>query len=310
MSHNLNQKKGWKRVIRDNWALYLLVLPAVIYFITFEIVPLYGLQIAFKDFRITKGIADSPWADPLWKHFKRFVEGHYFEEVLTNTIRLSVYSIVLSVPLPLGLALMLNYCRNRRFVKIVQTVSYAPHFISTVVVVSMLNLFLNPDNGVITNLIMDLGGARTNLMSKPEAFPHLYTWSGVWQSLGWSAIIYIGALTGVSPELHEAAILDGATIMQRIRYVDLPGIKNTIIMLLIMKTGNVLSVGFEKVHLMQNALNSSTAEVMATYVYDMGMQKQQYSFATAVGLFNSVIAFVLVIIVNSIAKKYSDNSLY
>ncbi len=310
MSRRLKNSKGWKRVLRDNWQLYVLVLPAVIYFVTFEIVPLYGLQIAFKDFRLTKGIVDSPWADPLWKHFKRFVEGHYFEEVILNTIRLSIYSLILSVPLPVGFALMLNYCRNRRFVKIVQTVSYAPHFISTVVVVSMLNLFLNPDNGVITNLVMNLGGKRTNLMSSPDAFPHLYTWSGIWQSLGWSAIIYIGALTGVSPELHEAAILDGATIMQRIRYVDLPGIKNTIIMLLIMKTGQVLGVGFEKVHLMQNALNSSTAEVVATYVYDMGMQKGQYSFATAVGLFNSVISFALVIIVNAISKKYSDNSLY
>ena len=304
----LEKNQKWRKILRNNWELYLLVLPAVAYFVIFEIVPLNGLQIAFRDFRITREMSEAEWVG--FKHFERFVTGHYFTEVISNTIRLSLYSLILSVPLPVGLALMLNYCRNKRFVKIVQTVSYAPHFISTVVVISMLNLFLNPDNGVITNVIEQLGGKATNLMASPDAFPHLYVWSGIWQGLGWSAIIYIGALTGVSPELHEAAVLDGATILQRIRYVDIPGIKNTIIMLLIMKTGQVLGVGFEKVYLMQNALNSSTAEVISTYTYKMGMTDGQYSFATAIGFFNSVISFFLVMLVNSIAKKYSDNSLY
>ncbi|MBQ8230330.1 MAG: sugar ABC transporter permease [Lachnospiraceae bacterium] len=309
MSQKIKVKqKRWKEIIRKNWELYLLLLPTLIFFILFHYYPMYGAQIAFRDFKITKGIWGSDWVG--FKHFQRFLNSPYFIEILLNTLRLSIYSLIVNTPLPIAFALMLNYCRNRKFAKVLQTVSYAPHFISTVVMVAMLSLFLSTRSGFVNQAIKALGGQEFNFMASPEAFPHLYVWSGVWQNLGWSAIIYIGSLSSISPELHEAAIVDGATIMQRIRYVDIPGIMNTVIMLLILNVGNVLSIGFEKVFLMSNSLNSSTAEVISTYTYKVGMVQAQYSYSTAVGLFNSIVNFILLVTVNTIARKVSDNSVY
>ena len=302
------KQKKWKAILRKNWELYLLLLPTLIFFLIFQYYPMYGAQIAFREFKVTKGIWGSEWV--VFKYFERFLSSPYFGEILLNTLRVSIYSLVVNTPIPIIFALMLNYCRNRKFAKVLQTVSYAPHFISTVVMVAMLSLFLSTRSGVVNQVIKTLGGQEFNFMASPEAFPHLYVWSGVWQNLGWSAIIYIGALSSISPELHEAAIVDGATILQRIRYVDIPGIMNTVIMLLILNVGNVLSVGFEKVYLMSNSLNSSTAEVISTYTYKVGMVQAQYSYSTAVGLFNSIVNFILLVTVNTIARKFSDNSVY
>lgn len=297
-----------KNIIRKNWELYVLLFPTILFFLVFCYYPMYGAQIAFRDFKITKGIWGSEWVG--MKHFIRFVDGPYFMQILKNTLTISLYSLIVGTPLPILFALLLNYCRNRRFAKILQTISYAPHFISTVVMVALINMFFSPQSGIVNVFVKAVTGQAFNFMGSPEAFPHLYVWTGIWQSLGWNSIIYIGALTGISPELHEAAIVDGATIVQRIRHVDIPSIMPTIIILLIMSTGNVLSVGFEKVFLMSNSLNSATAEVISTYTYKMGMQQAQYSFSTAVDLFNSVINFTILVIVNTISKKVSNNSIY
>lgn len=269
---------------------------------------MYGAQIAFRDYKISKGIWGSDWVG--MKHFIRFVTSPYFKEILRNTLTLSIYSLLVGTPLPVIFALLLNYTKNRRVAKILQTVSYAPHFISTVVVVTLIQMFFSPQNGIVNDVVKLFGGEPFNFMASAAAFPHLYVWTGVWQGLGWSSVIYIGALTSVSPDLHEAAIVDGATIIQRIRYVDLPAILPTVIIVLIMNTGSLLSVGFEKVYLMSNSLNSSTAEVISTYTYKMGMQQAQYSYSTAVGLFNSVINFTILVIVNQLAKKFTENSIF
>lgn len=297
-----------KIIFKKNWELYLLLLPTLLFFAIFCYYPMYGAQIAFRDFKITKGIWGSEWVG--LKHFERFITGPYFWQILKNTLTLSIYSLIVGTPLPILFALLLNHCRSKRFAKVLQTVSYAPHFISTVVMVAIINMFVSPQSGIVNVFIKAVTGETFNFMGSPEAFPHLYVWTGIWQSLGWNSIIYIGALTSISPELHEAAIVDGATIVQRIRHVDIPGILPTVIILMIMNAGNVLSVGFEKVFLMSNSLNSSTAEVISTYTYKMGMQQAQYSFSSAVGLFNSVINFTILVIVNTIAKKVSDNSIF
>lgn len=302
------KRQSFGEIMRKNWELYLLLLPTVIYFIVFKYYPMYGAQIAFRDFKVTKGIWGSSWIG--LTNFKKFIFGPYFKDVLRNTLTLSLYSLIVGTPLPIIFALLLNYCKKRRFVKVLQTITYAPHFISTVVMVGMITMFFSPQYGLVNQIIQFFGGEKFNFMASPGAFPHLYVWSGIWQSLGWSSIIYIGALTSISPELHEAAIVDGASILQRIRYVDIPGIMPTIIMLLILSTGNLLSVGFEKVFLMSNPLNSSTAEVISTYTYKVGMQQAQYGYSAAIGLFNSVINFVILVIVNTIAKKATDNSIY
>lgn len=307
-----NKTKGKKQsaadIWRKNWELYVLLLPTIIYFVVFKYYPMYGAQIAFRDFKVTKGIWGSEWIGLV--NFRKFITGPYFKDVIRNTLTLSLYSLIVGTPLPILFALLLNYCKKRRFVKVLQTVTYAPHFISTVVMVGMITMFFSPQYGLVNQIIEFFGGNKINFMASPEAFPHLYVWSGVWQSLGWSSIIYIGALTSISPELHEAAIVDGATITQRIRYVDIPGIMPTIIMLLILSTGSLLSVGFEKVYLMSNPLNSSTAEVISTYTYKVGMKQAQYGYSAAIGLFNSVVNFVILVIVNTIAKKATDNSIY
>ena len=294
--------------IKANLEIYVLILPTLLYFIIFKYFPMYGAQIAFKNFIPVKGICGSEWVG--FKHFIRFFESPYFTEVVLNTFLLSVYSLIAGFPLPIALAILLNYQKNLHFKKVVQTVSYAPHFISTVVMVGMLKIFTSPINGIINKIIVAVGGEAKHFMASPEYFKHLFVWSGIWQNIGWSSIIYIGALSAISIELHEAAIVDGAIIWQRIWNIDLPGIAPTIIILLILSTGSVLSVGFEKVYLMQNDLNTSVSEVISTYTYKMGLIQSQYSFSSAVGLFNSIINFVLLITVNIIARKLGETSLF
>jgi len=287
--------------------LYVLALPAVVFFLVFNYVPMYGVQIAFKDFVASRGIWGSRWVG--LDHFERFFGSFYFWRLLVNTLALSLYQLVL-FPLPIILALSLNEVKNRFFKRFAQTLTYAPHFVSLVVVVSMLFAFLDPRTGLVNHVIGLFGAGPIQFMQEPGWFRHLYTWSGVWQSLGWSTIIYLAALAGVNPELHQAAEVDGAGRLRRIMHVNVPAIMPTVVVLFILNFGSFMSVGFEKVLLMNNSLNSSTSDVIQTFVYQAGLLQGQYSYAAAVGLFDSVINIILLVLVNQLARKFSENSLW
>lgn len=300
-----------KKTMKKNWRLYLFLLLPVLYILIFAYVPMAGVQIAFKDYDFTKGVWGSEWVG--LKNFKRFFESYNFWEILKNTIVLSFYSLLVSFPIPIIFALIINAFPAQRFKKTVQTISYMPHFISTVVVVGMMIQILNPRTGAFGAIYTALtGNVMKDILSVPSAFSHIYVWSGIWQSMGWSSIIYIAALSGVDSELHEAAQIDGASRFQRVLHIDLPSILPMAIILLILSAGNIMNVGFEKVYLMQNDMNISASEVISTYVYKIGMSvgTGDFSFATAIGLFNSVINFALLITVNFISKRFSHNSLW
>lgn len=293
-----------------NWEIYVMLIPVLAYFIIFCYMPMSGLQIAFKDFKISKGISGSDWADMYgFEHFIRFVKNPMFKTILTNTLTISIYQLVAGFAPPIILALLLNYQKNLKLKKFVQSLSFAPHFISMVVFVGMLKLFFS-DLGVINHLLELIGVDKANFLGSEAAFPHLYVWSGIWQQVGWSAIIYIGALSAVSPELHEAAIADGATLWHRIWHIDIPCIMDTILIILILDCGRILSVGFEKVYLLMNDLNSGTAEVISTYVYKQGLLGGQFSYSTAIGLFNSIVNLIMLVIVNQITKRVRNISVF
>ncbi len=299
--------------IKKNWLLYLFVLPALTYIIIFNYAPMYGILIAFKDFKPNLGIIGSPFTDQFgMAHFMRFFSLDMFWTLLGNTLTLSLYSLLAGFPLPIILALLLNSTRNKKLSRTTQLVTYIPHFISTVVMVGMINVIFSPNMGIVSQIIKFLTNSDEPLMwlANESAFPHMYVWTGVWQSIGWGSIIYLAALAGVSPELHEAAIIDGATRFQRIIKIDLPTIQPIIVIQLILNCGGILNVGFEKAFLMQNALNIGASQVISTYVYEMGLLNAQFSFSTAVGLFNSVINFIMLIIVNKAARKLTDSSLF
>ncbi|PGV47567.1 sugar ABC transporter permease [Bacillus sp. AFS037270] len=302
----VNKASKLKKIL-SNYQLYLFLLPALIYFIVFHYVPMYGVLIAFKDFVATKGIMGSPWVG--FKHFERFFDSYQFWSLIKNTLGLSVTQLIIGFPLPIFLALMLNQIRSNKYKRFVQTVVYAPHFISVVVLAGMIYVFFS-NNGLINNLILIFGGDPISFMAKPDWFKPLYIASGVWQETGWAAIIYLAALAGVSPELHEAAVMDGANKWQRIFHVDIPAIMPTAVILLILNVGNIMNIGFEKAYLLQTPMNQPAAEIIPTYVYKMGLQQAQYSFAAAVGLFNSVINLVLLVAVNKFAKKLSGTGLW
>jgi putative aldouronate transport system permease protein len=301
------RKASKLKKILSNYQLYLFLLPALVYFIVFHYVPMYGILIAFKDFVATKGIMGSPWVG--FKHFERFFESYQFWSLIKNTLGLSVIQLIVGFPLPIFLALMMNQIRSDKYKRFVQTVVYAPHFISVVVLAGMIYVFFS-NNGLINNLILIFGGDPISFMAKPDWFKPLYIASGVWQETGWAAIIYLAALAGVSPELHEAAVMDGANKWQRIFHVDIPAIMPTAVILLILNVGNIMNIGFEKAYLLQTPMNQPAAEIIPTYVYKMGLQQAQYSFAAAVGLFNSVINLVLLVLVNKFAKKLSGTGLW
>ncbi|MDL2233681.1 ABC transporter permease subunit [Ruminococcaceae bacterium OttesenSCG-928-L11] len=296
------------RPFKKNLALYLFILPMLVYIAIFNYAPLYGLQIAFKDFVAILGISGSPWVG--LKHFRRFLDSPLFWSLLRNTLVLSLYQLIVSFPIPIVLALVLNYTPSQRLKKLTQTATYAPHFISTVVMVGMLFIFFDPSGGLGTLIMKQLGLGDFNLLTEPGAFRHLYVWSGIWQNVGWSSIIYIATLSNSSPELHEAAIVDGASKLQRIFYIDIPVLMPTAIILLILNCGNVMNLGFEKVFLMQTSPNLSVSEVISTYVYKIGLQGQQYSYAAAIGLFNNIINFIVLLFVNQVAAKTTQNSLW
>ena len=304
-----NRRSVLKR-IQLNWQLYLLVFLPVAYIIVFHYVPMYGAQIAFKNFRVAMGITKSPWVG--FEHFIRFFKSFEFSRLMGNTIIISLYSLAVGFPFPIILALLLNYVNNRRYKKTVQMITYAPHFISTVVMVGMIIQFLSPQVGVVNNIIEATGGTRVNFMGKAEYFRHLYVWTGVWQSTGFSSIIYMAALAGIDPQLHEAAMVDGASKLKRMWHIDLPGLLPTAVILLILNCGFILSVGFDKVFLMQNPINLRVSEIISTYVYKTGLASQSvnYSYPAAIGLFQSLVGFMLLLIVNGFAKRVGETSLW
>ncbi len=269
---------------------------------------MYGVLIAFKDFSAVKGIWGSPWVG--LKHFRNFFNSYNFWDVLSNTIILSLYQLFAGFPIPIIFALLLNHLPVKSLKKTVQTASYAPHFISVVVLVGILEVFLAPSTGLLNVIIKALGGNPVDFMSRADMFRHIYVISGIWQNTGYSSIIYIAALTGINPELHEAATVDGANKLQRIWHVDIPGILPTAITLLILNTGRILSIGFEKAFLMQRPLNTTTSEIISTYVYKIGLLNAQYSYSTAIGLFNSVVGCIMLLIVNYASRKLTEVSLW
>lgn len=295
-------------MIRRNYVLYIFLLPAIIYLLVFHYWPIYGVQIAFNDFSPAKGIWNSSWVG--FKHFKTFFQSYRFKTLIKNTLSLSVYQLIAGFPIPILLALILNYSTFKRMSKFAQTATYAPHFISTVVMVGMLILFLSPGNGVINRILSYLNIEPIFFMGKEVYFKHVYVWSGVWQNAGWNSIIYIAALTNVNPELHEAAVVDGASKFKRVWHIDIPALLPTATILLIMSIGRIMTVGFEKVLLMQNDLNLNASEVISTYTYKVGLLNAQYSYSTAIGLFNNIVNFTLLILVNKLARHVSDTSLW
>lgn len=309
----LRQRKWHMRgkMIRQHWPLYLFLLPTIVYFLLFRFYPLYGLQLAFKNYRVVDGIAGSPWAGYNgFEHFRRFFTTADFGKLMWNTLSVSVFTLVFTFPLPIILALLLNQLPSLKYKKLVQTTVYAPHFISTVVMVGMIFLFTSPSSGLINKIIEAFGGKAVHFTAEPSWFVPMYVISEIWQSTGWGSILYLAALAGVSPELHEAALVDGANKFQRVWHIDIPGILPTIVIMMILNAGKVMNVGFEKAYLMQTSLNIRASEIIATYVYKRGVLKSQISLATAVGLFDSVVNMILVVSVNWVSRKVTDSSLF
>lgn len=300
-------KRGLRRLL-NNYELYLFVLPAVVYFFIFHYLPMYGVQIAFKDFKPAFGMSGSEWVGV--KHFIRFINTYSFINIIKNTLGISLYSLIVAFPAPILLALLINEIRVNRFKLLLQNITYAPHFISTVVMVSMIMIVLNPSYGIGNSVLAVFGMEPIYFMTKVEWFKSIYVLSDVWQNAGWGSIIYLAALSGISQELHEAAMIDGASRLQRIFHINIPGILPVITILFILNVGSLMSVGFEKVFLMQNPLNLESSEVIATYVYKAGLLNIQFSFAAAVGLFNSIINFILLLTVNLIVKRLGQTSLW
>lgn len=305
----LGEKRGLAKVL-SSWQLYVLLLPALIWLLLFAYYPMYGVIIAFKDFKIRGGgILGSPWANPLWKYFEQFFSTSIAVTAIKNTIVLSLEQLVISFPIPIIFALLLNQVRSNKARKVVQTISYAPYFLSNVIIVCIMNM-LFAATGIVNNAIVSMGGSIQSFVSAPEYFRTMYIGSTVWQQMGFNAIVYIAALTGISADFYEAAVIDGATKLQRIIYIDIPLIMPTVILMLILAVGNVMSLGYEKAYIMQTSTNTNVSEIISTYVYKVGLQSAQYSFATAVGLFNSIVNFVILVCANTVSKKTAGVSIF
>ena len=306
---NERASRLWLR-IRRNWQLYLLLLLPLIWLVVFKYWPMYGAQIAFRQYSPAFGIEGSPWVG--LANFERFVNSFKFEPVIVNTLVISFYSLIAGFPIPILLALSLNQVRRRMFRNTVQMVTYAPHFISTVVIVGMLFQFLHPRVGFTAAIANMLGMDAPNWMGDPGAFRHIFVWSGIWQEMGFSSIIYLAVLATIDPALHEAAVVDGASRLQRIRYIDIPGLLPTAMVLLVLSTGRVLEVSFEKVYLMQSPLNLSVSEVINTYVYKVGLLSPvlDFSYSTAIGLMKGFVGLLLMIAVNHAARRMTGNSVW
>lgn len=312
MKNQPNAKKSMgKRIsveVKRHWQLYLMLVLPVTYLIIFAYLPMGGAVIAFKDYSIRGGIWGSEWVG--LKHFKNFFTTPDFKNLMTNTLALSLYSLIISFPMPILLALAINEMRGRHYKKVVQMVTYLPYFISTVVLVGIMQNIFSVRTGLVNNIIMLFGGKAVDFMGKPGLFRSLYVWSGVWQGMGYSAVIYIAALASVDISQTEAAIIDGAGRFARVWNVDIPAIMLTIVIQLILAVGSIMSLGFEKVYLMQNPVNMQTSEIISTFVYKRGLINFQYSYATAVGLFNSVCNMVLIVLANMFSKRVNETSLW
>jgi ABC-type polysaccharide transport system permease subunit len=299
-----------KVLIKRNWELYLFFSIPLAWFIIFRYVPMWGMQIAFRDYMIGDTFTSAVWVG--FDNFKKYFKYYYFWELLRNTLSLTVYQLVVGFPIPVIFALALNTTYRTGLKKIVQFVTYMPYFISTVVLVGLMMQLMNPRIGIINNIIGLLGGTRKDFMADPDIFASIYVFSHVWQFFGWNSIIYLAVLTGIPPELHESAMIDGAGRFKRMLYIDLPGIIPTMIVLLIMNVGQIMTVGFEKIFLMQNSLNLEVSQVISTYVYTVGLKGMppEFSYGTAIDMFNSVINLILIVVVNKIAKTVSETSLW
>jgi len=288
--------------------LYSIILLPLAYYLIFHYGPMYGAQIAFRNFNPFEGIWNSPWVG--FKYFKQFFDSYYIVRLLRNTLLINIYGLVVGFPAPIILALMINEVRNNYFKRTVQTIVYLPHFISTVVVAGMIIAFLSPRSGIINTIIVALGGKPIHFLQEPGWFRTIYVWSGVWQGAGWGAIVYIAALTSIDPQLYEAAIVDGASRWKQLIHITIPSIMPTIIIMLILRMGSMLSVGYEKIILLYNPITYETADVISTYVYRRGIQGAEYSFSTAVGLFNSLVNFIMLTVFNAISRRISEISLW
>jgi ABC-type polysaccharide transport system permease subunit len=299
-----------EKMLRKNWQLYVFFSIPLAWFIIFRYLPMFGVQIAFKDFMMGDTILSARWIG--LANFKRFFNYYYFWQLIRNTLSITVYQLIAGFPIPIIFALALNTTQRMGMKKTVQYITYMPYFISTVVMVGLMMQLLNPRIGIINNIIQFFGGSRTDFMAQPKLFSSVYVWSGIWQHFGWNSIIYLAALSGISPELHESAMIDGASRFKRILYVDIPGILPTMVILLIMNFGAVMSIGFEKIFLMQNNLNITASQVISTYVYTVGLRTMppEFSYGSAIDLFNSIINLTLIIVVNKLAQKFSETSLW
>jgi len=305
-SQSISFKK--KFIQKKEWQLYLLILPVVVYFIIFNYIPMYGIQIAFKNYSISRGMANSPWIGFL--NFKKFLDSPMFFKLMKNTLVLSFYNILMGFPVPIILALLLNHLRLNKLKRFAQTVTYAPHFISLVVMVGILYLFLSPSAGVVNSAIVNMGGEKIFFMGEAKWFRHLFVLSWIWQHSGYEAIIYMAALSSVDLSLYEAATIDGASKIQKIFKIDIPAITPTLVTMMLLKVGRMLNIDFQKALLMQTALNQDTSEIIGTYVYKTGLINAQFSYSTAINLFQTVINLVLLIVFNNISKKVANESLW
>ena len=308
-----SQPKWMRRFKKDvlaRWQLMLLLLLPLAWYIIFCYVPMFGVQLAFKNYKVKLGIWGSPWADPLFKQFSRYFSSYYAWDTIWNTLAINLGCLAIGFPAPILLALILNEINNIRFRKVLQNVTYIPYFLSIVVVVSMLKLFCDEKYGVINILLQSMNMNAIPLMESEKFFRPLYVLSNVWQNMGWNAIIYIAALAGIDTALYEAATIDGATRWQKILHVSIPCILPTIVTMFILRMGQLMTIGFEKALLMQNDLNIGASEIISTLVYKNGIQKGDYSYATAVGLMNSVVNLILIVTANTICRRTLDESLW
>ncbi|ODR35420.1 sugar ABC transporter permease [Eisenbergiella tayi] len=304
----MKKRLGLKAVLKNNWQLYLLVLPAVIYFVVFNYLPLYGIQIAFKDYKAVDGIAGSAWVG--LKHFKNFFDAYYFKRLLSNTLLLNVYYLLWSFPVPLILAILLNQIRGTKKKRFIQTSIYVPYFISTVVLAGMLYIFLSPTSGILNFARTALGLKAIDFMSDASAFRSIYIISGIWQAAGYGTILYIATLTGIDLSLYEAAEIDGASIWQKIRYIDIPSLIPTAMMVFILDCGKMLASDTNKALVMQTPGNIPTSDIIGVYVYNVGLGSGQFSYTAAIGLFINIINFILIVSVNQLSKRMTDVGLF
>lgn len=299
-----------KRSLTRNWQFYVMLLLPIAFYIVMCYMPLYGVQLAFKKYNVRAGITASPFADPWYNWFQKYFTSPYFFTTVRNTFVISIYSLVCGFPVPILLALMINEVNNVKYKKIVQNITYAPHFLSTVVLVGLVMSFTNKDFGIVNFGLRAIGIEPKNWMQEASMFRFLYVFSGVWQNAGWDSIIYIAALAGVDPQLHESAYIDGANRFQCMWHINIPSILPTIVILLIMNAGHILSVGFEKVYLMQNSLNTEVSHIISTYAYQIGIGSAQYELSTTISLFNSIVNCAMLLLVNTIARKVGETSLW